>query len=160
MGFSEFGCLVQRTPGLFNQSPRAQQTFLNFLCKVEVLYISPKMKVVSTHVKIAHVQQLAAHIFKFQGCSVSSGSIPRSTGTNMSESQSTDLYGYLPSKPAALFGIAYFGTAALASIIQIICGKWRHYWLITIVLAAAGEGIGWGGRFWAHNEAGSIKLSL
>lgn len=66
--------------------------------------------------------------------------------------QSTDLYGYLPSKPAAIFGIAYFGTAVLICITQVIFGKHKHYWMFTVALAAAGEAIGWGGRLWAHSE--------
>ena len=64
--------------------------------------------------------------------------------------QSTDLYGYLPSEPAALFGVAYFGTTMIVCIIQIIFGRYKHYWMITLALAAAGEAIGWGGRLWAH----------
>ncbi|RHZ47231.1 RTA1 domain-containing protein [Aspergillus thermomutatus] len=64
--------------------------------------------------------------------------------------QSTDFYGYLPSEPAALFGIAYFGTATIACIIQIIFGRYKHYWMTTLALAAVGEAIGWGGRLWAH----------
>ncbi|KAJ5117842.1 hypothetical protein N7476_006788 [Penicillium atrosanguineum] len=64
--------------------------------------------------------------------------------------QSTEFYGYLPSEPAALFGVAYFGTAVLICILQIIFGTYKHYWMITLALAAAGEAIGWGGRLWAH----------
>ena len=64
--------------------------------------------------------------------------------------QSTEFYGYLPSKPAALFGTAYFGTVMLACLIQTFFGKYKHYWMITLALAAAGEAIGWGGRLWAH----------
>ncbi|KAJ5115545.1 hypothetical protein N7526_011426 [Penicillium atrosanguineum] len=64
--------------------------------------------------------------------------------------QSTEFYGYLPSEPAALFGVAYFGTAVLVCILQIIFGTYKHYWMITLALAAAGEAIGWGGRLWAH----------
>ncbi|KAB8223443.1 RTA1 like protein-domain-containing protein [Aspergillus novoparasiticus] len=63
---------------------------------------------------------------------------------------SVDFYGYLPSEPAALFGIVYFGTATIACIIQIIFGNYKHYWMITLALAAVGEAIGWGGRLWAH----------
>lgn len=66
--------------------------------------------------------------------------------------ESTDFYGYLPSKPAALFGTAYFGILMFACIIQIIFGKYKHYWMITLALAAVGEAIGWGGRLWAHHE--------
>ncbi|KAJ5815504.1 hypothetical protein N7474_007281 [Penicillium riverlandense] len=29
-------------------------------------------------------------------------------------------------------------------------GRYRHYWMITLVLFALGEAIGWGGRLWAH----------
>jgi hypothetical protein len=65
-------------------------------------------------------------------------------------SQSTDFYGYLPSKPAALFGIVYFGTTAIICTLQIIFGKYKHYWMATIALAAVGEALGWGARFWAH----------
>ncbi|KAJ5096806.1 hypothetical protein N7456_007527 [Penicillium angulare] len=66
--------------------------------------------------------------------------------------QSTDFYGYLPSKPVALFGTIYFGIIMLACLIQIVFGKYKHYWMITLALAAAGEAIGWGGRLWAHFE--------
>ena len=66
--------------------------------------------------------------------------------------QSTDLYGYLPSKPAAIFGIAYFGTAVLICITQIIFGKHKHYWMFTVARAAAVEAIGWVGILWAHSK--------
>ncbi|KAJ5999728.1 hypothetical protein N7481_000137 [Penicillium waksmanii] len=66
--------------------------------------------------------------------------------------ESADFYGYLPSKPAALFGTVYFGILMLACIIQIIFGKYKHYWMITLALAAVGEAIGWGGRLWAHYD--------
>ncbi|KAF3393784.1 hypothetical protein F1880_004599 [Penicillium rolfsii] len=65
-------------------------------------------------------------------------------------SQSTDQYGYLPSETAALFGVAYFGTAVIISIIQMIFGRHKHYWMFTITLATIGEALGWGGRLWAH----------
>lgn len=65
-------------------------------------------------------------------------------------SQSTDFYGYLPSKTASLFGIVYFGTAAILCTLQIIFGRYRHYWMATVALAAAGEALGWGARLWAH----------
>lgn len=71
--------------------------------------------------------------------------------------ESTDMYGYLPSEPAALFGIVYFGIGTLACVIQIIFGKYKHYWMINLALAAAGEAIGWGGRFWAHLDVCFIK---
>jgi hypothetical protein len=66
--------------------------------------------------------------------------------------ESTDFYGYLPGKPAAVFGTAYFGTLTLACILQMIFGQFKHYWMITLALAAVGEAIGWGGRLWAHYE--------
>ncbi|CEJ61467.1 hypothetical protein PMG11_10000 [Penicillium brasilianum] len=65
-------------------------------------------------------------------------------------SHSTDFYGYLPSKPASLFGIVYFGTTAIICTLQIIFGRYKHYWMATIALAAVGEALGWGARFWAH----------
>lgn len=64
--------------------------------------------------------------------------------------QSPDMYGYLPSEPAALFGIAFFGTSMIACILQVIFGRYKHYWMITLAIAALGEAIGWGGRLWAH----------
>lgn len=66
--------------------------------------------------------------------------------------QSTDFYGYRPSKPAALFGIVYFGTAMVICTLQMIFGRYPHYWMTTIALAGVGESLGWGARLWAHME--------
>lgn len=74
--------------------------------------------------------------------------------------QSTDLYGYLPNKPAAIFGIAYFGSVVVVCIIQIIFGRYKHYWMFTVALSAAGEAIGWGGRLWAHSEVCHLFLEI
>lgn len=71
--------------------------------------------------------------------------------------QSTDFYGYLPSKPAALFGIVYFGAATIASTLQMIIGRYPHYWMATIALAGVGEALGWGARLWAHIEVGQVQ---
>ncbi|KEF55097.1 uncharacterized protein A1O9_08750 [Exophiala aquamarina CBS 119918] len=60
------------------------------------------------------------------------------------------MYGYLPSEPAALFGVAYFAISMIACILQMIFGRYKHYWMITLAIAALGESIGWGGRLWAH----------
>lgn len=67
-------------------------------------------------------------------------------------SQSVDFYGYLPSKGAALFGIAFFGAAAIICVLQVIFGRYRHYWMVTLAIAAVGESIGWGGRLWSHSS--------
>jgi len=70
--------------------------------------------------------------------------------------QSPDMYGYLPSEPAALFGVAYFGISMIACILQMIFGRYKHYWMITLAVAALGESIGWGGRLWAHFAVGCL----
>ena len=62
----------------------------------------------------------------------------------------TELYGYIPSSPAALFGIAFFGASTLICVLQVIFGRYRHWWMLTLAMAALGEAIGWGGRLWAH----------
>jgi hypothetical protein len=67
-------------------------------------------------------------------------------------SENVDFYGYLPSKAAALFGIAYFGVAAITCVLQIVLGRCRHYWMFTVALAGVGETIGWGARLWAHSS--------
>ncbi|KAF4230407.1 hypothetical protein CNMCM6457_005983 [Aspergillus fumigatiaffinis] len=64
--------------------------------------------------------------------------------------QNVDMYGYLPSEPAALFGIVFFGTSMVVCILQMAFGPYKHYWMITLALVAVGEAIGWGGRLWAH----------
>jgi hypothetical protein len=74
--------------------------------------------------------------------------------------QSTDFYGYLPSEPAALMGIAYFGTATIVCIIQTFFGRYKHYWMITLALAATGEAIGWGGRLWAYRDVSEVMRGL
>ena len=71
--------------------------------------------------------------------------------------QSTDFYGYLPSKPAALFGVAYFGAAAIACTLQMIVGRYPHYWMATMALAGVGESLGWGARLWAHMEVCQVQ---
>ena len=71
--------------------------------------------------------------------------------------QSTDFYGYLPSKPAALFGIVYFGTATITCTLQMIVGRYPHYWMTTIALAGVGEALGWGARLWAHIEVCQVQ---
>ncbi|PCH06156.1 RTA-like protein [Penicillium occitanis (nom. inval.)] len=63
-----------------------------------------------------------------------------------------DFYGYLPSKSAALFGIIYFGVSTTICLLQIVFGPYKHYWILTLALAASGEAIGWGARLWAHNS--------
>jgi hypothetical protein len=63
-----------------------------------------------------------------------------------------DFYGYLPSKSAALFGIIYFGVSTTICLLQIVFGPYKHYWMLTLALAASGEAIGWGARLWAHNS--------
>ena len=72
-------------------------------------------------------------------------------------SENTDFYGYLPSRAAALFGIAYFGSASVICVLQIIFGRFRHYWMCTLAIAAMGETIGWGARLWAHS---SVRAAL
>jgi len=67
-------------------------------------------------------------------------------------SANIDFYGYLPSKAAALFGITYFGCAAVSCTLQIVLGRWGHYWMLTLVVAAVGETVGWGARLWAHSS--------
>ena len=64
--------------------------------------------------------------------------------------QSLDMYGYLPSEPAALFGIIYFGISMIACVLQVVFGRYKCYWMILLAIAALGEAIGWGGRLWAH----------
>lgn len=66
--------------------------------------------------------------------------------------QSLGYYGYVPSKSAALFGIIYFGVSAIICLLQMLFGPYKHYWMLTLVLAASGEAIGWGARLWAHNS--------
>jgi hypothetical protein len=74
----------------------------------------------------------------------------RSTNELLTMDQSLDMYGYLPSKPASFFGIIFFGTLMIVCILQMAFGPYKHYWMITLVLVALGEAIGWGGRLWAH----------
>lgn len=64
--------------------------------------------------------------------------------------QDVDMYGYLPSKAAALFGIIFFSAMAVICTLQMIFGPYKHWWMTTVVLLAVGEAIGWGGRYWAH----------
>jgi hypothetical protein len=64
--------------------------------------------------------------------------------------QNVDMYGYSPSKPAALFGIVFFGTSMVVCILQMAFGPYKHYWMTTLAVVAVGEAIGWGGRLWAH----------
>ncbi|KAJ5176367.1 uncharacterized protein N7482_002244 [Penicillium canariense] len=64
--------------------------------------------------------------------------------------QNVDMYGYLPSERASLFGIIFFSTSMIICILQLAFGPYKHYWMITLVLVALGEAIGWGGRLWAH----------
>jgi hypothetical protein len=73
-------------------------------------------------------------------------------------SENMDYYGYLPSKAAALFGIAYFGAAAITCVLQIVLGRWAHYWMLTLAVAAVGETIGWGARLWAHSSVSSANV--
>ena len=68
-----------------------------------------------------------------------------------------DVYGYTPSEPAALFGIAYFGTSMIICIIEVVFGRYKHYWIVLIAIAALGEPIGWGGRLWAHFEVSGLS---
>ena len=75
-------------------------------------------------------------------------------------SQTSDFYGYLPSKAAALFGVAYFGTSAITCFFQMIFGRYRHYWMITVVIAAVGETIGWGARLWAHSSVRQAIVNM
>ena len=65
-----------------------------------------------------------------------------------------DVYGYLPSEPAALFGVSYFGISMIVCILEVIFGRYKHYWMLTIALAALGESLGWGARLWAHFAVG------
>jgi hypothetical protein len=67
-------------------------------------------------------------------------------------SQNDDFYGYLPSKAAAVFGIAFFGVSTVVCLLQMVFGRYKHYWMITLAVAAAGETIGWGARLWAHSS--------
>ena len=69
-------------------------------------------------------------------------------------SQSPNVYGYLPSEPAALFGVAYFGISMIVCILQVIFGPYRHWWMLSIALAGLGESLGWGARLWAHFAVG------
>ncbi|GFG24137.1 uncharacterized protein C17G6.02c [Aspergillus udagawae] len=69
--------------------------------------------------------------------------------------QNVDMYGYLPSKPAALFGIVFFGTSMVVCILQMAFGPYKHYWMTTLAVVAVGEAIGWGGRLWAHIDPNS-----
>lgn len=75
-------------------------------------------------------------------------------------SENVDFYGYLPSKAAALFGIAYFGSAAITCVLQILLGRWSHYWMLTLALAAVGETIGWGARLWAHSSVSQTNVKF
>lgn len=34
----------------------------------------------------------------------------------------------------------------------MLFGPYKHYWMLTLALAASGEAIGWGARLWAHNS--------
>lgn len=72
-------------------------------------------------------------------------------------SQSRDFYGYIPSEPAALVGVAYFGVSAILCVFQTLFGRHKHYWMFALAVAAAGEAIGWGGRLWAHFEVSRLS---
>ena len=67
-------------------------------------------------------------------------------------SQNTEYYGYLPSKSAALFGIIFFGIAALVTVLQVLFGRYKHWWMLVLAIAEIGETVGWGARLWAHNN--------
>lgn len=71
-------------------------------------------------------------------------------------SQNVDFYGYLPSRDAALFGVTYFGAAAIICALQVIFGCYKHYWMITLAVAGMGETIGWAARLWAHSSVGQL----
>jgi hypothetical protein len=64
--------------------------------------------------------------------------------------QNVDLYGYRPSEVAAILGVAVFGSLMLACVVQVVFGRYKHYWMLTLAIAALGEAIGWAGRLWAH----------
>mgnify|MGYP007115611353 CR=1 FL=1 len=61
-----------------------------------------------------------------------------------------NMYGYVPSRPAALFGIVFFSVSMIACILQVTFGRYKHYWMLTIAMAGLGEALGWGARLWAH----------
>lgn len=73
-------------------------------------------------------------------------------------SQNVEFYGYLPSKAAALFGISYFGAAAIICTLQVVLGRRGHYWMLTLAVAAVGETIGWGARLWAHSSVSQTNV--
>lgn len=75
-------------------------------------------------------------------------------------SENVDFYGYLPSKAAALFGVAYFGVAAITCVLQIVLGRRGHYWMFTVAVAGVGETIGWGARLWAHSSVRLVPLNV
>jgi hypothetical protein len=65
-------------------------------------------------------------------------------------STNTDFYGYVPSKPAGLFGTSFFATCTIICVFQILFGRYKQYWMLTLATASLGETIGWGARLWAH----------
>jgi hypothetical protein len=71
-------------------------------------------------------------------------------------SPSPNVYGYIPSEPAALFGVAYFGTSMIVCIFQVLFGRYRHWWMLSIALSGLGESLGWGARLWAHFAVGGF----
>ena len=71
-------------------------------------------------------------------------------------SQSHDFYGYIPSEPAALFAIAYFGITTIICVLQTLFGRHKHYWMLLLAVAAIGEAVGWGARLWAHYDVSRL----